>query len=664
MRTLLIVLVVLAVAEPYGERLVAGGASTPAHKVLVIDGSLSMAYRENGTSNFDRAKKLAVGLVRDSRAGDTFSIVVMSTPAQIIIDRPSGDVSAVIEQIESLTETHTSAELPAALSLVQQVLATQATDQSTPQRNEVYFFSDLQQSTWQLETTLIAALAQRAALFVVDVGQPNAANLAVTHLAASEPFVTVNRDVAWEVTLRQFGAQPLPDCRVELLVDDAAVGEQTIDVPAGGEASVQFSHRFTTAGNHSLAVRASGDRLEPDNARWMVVPVRDEIRVLCVEGREGAAKYVAAALNPNPATSSAIRPIIASEGEFAEITLNDFDCVFLCNVPQITASEALRLARFAAGGGGVVFFLGDRVVAESYYALATGSHAERGNEKSVIDAQPLIPARVGELVTQPSFGLDPLGYRHAIVAPFRGNERAGLLTTPVSRYFRLDVPKQSRNVEIAAAIGRGDPFIVTAPLGKGRTLLVATDGSLTSVDAASGEPWTIWPTWPSFLPIIHELLAYAIGGKHQQWQQTVGTPIASQVIGPAEVAAGANSDTILRILRPDGNLAPVALKARPGELRWSYSNTELAGIYSLSGQPPESPQQFALNVDTSESNLTRIESRKVPRELVVRNTQSFDEDKSPTTLVKYDAWSGRLLWLAIVLLFIESYFAWRFGRGT
>src|SRR6266571_3264336 len=35
-RTLIIVLVVLAVAEPYGEHLLAGGSAAPTHKVLVI----------------------------------------------------------------------------------------------------------------------------------------------------------------------------------------------------------------------------------------------------------------------------------------------------------------------------------------------------------------------------------------------------------------------------------------------------------------------------------------------------------------------------------------------------------------------------------------------------------------------------------------------------
>src|SRR5205814_8198598 len=47
-RTLIILLVVLAVAEPYGVRLLAGTGAAPTHKVLVIDGSYSMAYHVDG----------------------------------------------------------------------------------------------------------------------------------------------------------------------------------------------------------------------------------------------------------------------------------------------------------------------------------------------------------------------------------------------------------------------------------------------------------------------------------------------------------------------------------------------------------------------------------------------------------------------------------------
>ncbi len=668
LRTLLIALVVLAVAEPYGERLVAGGASAPVHKVLVIDGSLSMAYRDNGASNFERAKKLAVDLVHNSRAGDTFTVILMATPARVVVGRPTMGDSALTVQIDSLQQSHTPAELPATIAIIQQVLNDYSTSHIPRQRHEVYFFTDLQRTTWlfkppqrasssapdaadsqQSPQSAVAAIAEQAGLFIVDVGRVDAANSAVTRLATTEPAITVNREVPWDVTLRQFGAKPRAGCRVELLVDEVAVAERTVDIPAGGEATVHFAHRFTSPGPHTLAVRPPVISWSQITRIGSSVPVRDEIRVLCVEGRDGAAKYVADALNPSSSTPSAIRPTIVAEGDVAELSLTDFDCIFLCNVAQLTASEAQRLARYAADGGGVVFFLGDRIIPESYNQLVAGLEATAG--KSGLS---LLPARIGQLVNEPHFGLDPLEYRHPIVAPFRGNERAGLLTTPVARYYRLELPEQLRNVEVAATIGRGDPFIVAAALGKGRTVMIATDGSLSSVDAATREPWTIWPTWPSFLPIVRELLAYAVSGTQQDWQQAVGTPIAT-----SSVPVGA----ALNILRPDGRTAPVALHTVDGELQWFYPDTELAGVYSLPGQPPVASRQFARNVDIRESDLTRIDPKELPRELVIRSTSQTDDGVS-RTLVMHAAWSGRLLWLAFALLFVESFLAWRFGRGA
>jgi Aerotolerance regulator N-terminal/von Willebrand factor type A domain len=658
-RTLLIALVVLAVAEPYGEQLVAGGASAPAHKVLAIDGSLSMAYSSDSASHFDRAKKLAADLVRNSRAGDTFTIIFMASPAKTILGRESVDNITVAAQIESLSQTHAAADLPATFRLIQDALSKNAKRNNSPRRQEVYFFTDLQRATWQGAASplaaagsspAIAAIAERAKLFVVDVGEPDAANLAVTQLTTSEPFVTLNHETVFEVRLHEFGREPRADCRVELLVDDVAVGEQTVDVPAGGEVTVQFSHRFTAAGRYALAVRAEGDRLEPDNRRWLVVPVREEIRALCVEGSEGAAKYVADALNPNADARSAIRPVVVSEGDLAELALTEFDCVFFCNVAQLTAGEAQRLARYAAEGGGIIFFLGDRVVPEAYSRIAASSHADRGNEMS------LLPARIGALVTESHFGLDPLEYRHKIVEPFRGSELAGLLTTPVSRYFELDLTGSARNVEVAAAIGAGHPFIVTAPLGKGRTVLVATDGSLSSVDPATGEPWTIWPTWPSFLPIVRELLAYAVSGQEEEWQRSVGSALESGDL----VDAGAAP----KIVRPDGRIEPVALHTAQGGLHWSYSETDLAGLYSLARARQNESQQFAVNVDTRESDLAKVDLQQLPPELAVRSTLQSQGKNVPGTLLSHAAWSGRLLSIALGLLFIESFLAWRFGRGT
>ena len=324
---------------------------------------------------------------------------------------------------------------------------------------------------------------------------------------------------------------------------------------------------------------------------------------------------------------------------------------------QLTASEAERLARYAAGGGGVVFFLGDRVIADQYNALV---HESANTQAEISNPKSLLPVRLGPITATTTFGLDPLDYRHPIVAPFRGRERAGLLTTPISHYFKLEIPTDRADAEVAAALPGGDPLIVAAPLGRGRTVVVATDGSLTSVDPKTGEPWTTWPTWPSFLPIVRELLAYASGGRQEQMQQLVGAPLIGTL--PASTANG--NGLKLQIVRPDGRADSLSIHSAPEGWKWSYDKTELNGIYTLRGLPAHAAQHFAVNVDTSEGDLAKADADSLPSDVLVRDTWQKADRTTAAGLSPRSAWNLPLLWAAFLLLFLESFLAWQFGRGA
>jgi hypothetical protein len=194
-------------------------------------------------------------------------------------------------------------------------------------------------------------------------------------------------------------------------------------------------------------------------------------------------------------------------------------------------------------------------------------------------------------------------------------------------------------------------------------VLVATAGSLSSVDPTTGEPWTSWPTWPSFLPIVREILAYAAGGPEQDWQQLVGSALGgalSEASSPSTESRWAN----LEMVRPDGQAAPVAVQRSAGGAQWSYPDTDLSGIYMVRGLPPGELQHFAVNVDTIESDLTKINADDLPSGIAVRDTLQGTSDRGIEGLQSHSAWSGSLLWAAFCLLFLESFLAWQFGRGA
>ena len=148
-RTLLVVLVVLAVAEPYIER--AGLAFTPGghvHRVLVFDGSYSMAYKPADKTRFERAKELARQIVEQSPQGDAFTLVLMSSTPRVIVGTAALEPSAIIEEIDSLQLPHTTADLPAAIPAIRQLVENVAAENPRLDRHEVYFLTDLQRITW------------------------------------------------------------------------------------------------------------------------------------------------------------------------------------------------------------------------------------------------------------------------------------------------------------------------------------------------------------------------------------------------------------------------------------------------------------------------------------------------------------------------------------
>ena len=71
-------------------------------------------------------------------------------------------------------------------------------------------------------------------------------------------------------------------------------------------------------------------------------------------------------------TRALVSADVVPESALLESDLTRYDCLFLTNVGQFTASEASVLASFLKHGGGIVCFLGDQVQPDSYNRRLTG----------------------------------------------------------------------------------------------------------------------------------------------------------------------------------------------------------------------------------------------------------------------------------------------------
>jgi hypothetical protein len=321
-----------------------------------------------------------------------------------------------------------------------------------------------------------------------------------------------------------------------------------------------------------------------------------------------------------------------------------------------------------------------------------------------------LPAKLVEPALTGDYVIDPLEYRHPIVAPFRDDRRAGLLSTPIHKYVRLR-PIEAAHARVALAVAsRGskvqpdekppqpplrspsmndapgampvpdgrDPIIVEAPAGRGRVVLFATAASLASLDDASGRPWTYWPVWPSFLPVVQESLRLAVRGRWDHHNVIVGQPLCGVAPG-----AALGTELPLAVTGPDGvrrvERAPCVVDGN--QTQWTVADTSVSGVYhvgpesvapesvapesvapeSVARAPsevsgPASEEPYAVNVDTSESDLARLDPRELPEDPAALG------DRPKATLSRRQGLFDRLLLAAALLMLTETCLAWWLGR--
>ena len=173
-------------------------------------------------------------------------------------------------------------------------------------------------------------------------------------------------------------------------------------------------------------------------------------------------------------------------------------------------------------------FLGDQVQAANYNAVlgpAAGPHR-------------CFSVQLGEPSDLGQYLLDPLDYRHPMLAPFRGHERAGLLTTPVWKYVNMTRDAQS-TATVVLGFQHGAPAIVEEAVGSGRIILVATDASSVSWDRSTDPPtpWSAWVSWPSFPPLVQQMLRTAVGSRARLRNVVVGESLQDTLPAGSAVAS-------------------------------------------------------------------------------------------------------------------------------
>ena len=665
LRTLVLVLLVLALARPHFET--GAGLLTvdqPTHRIVVVDTSFSMQLGKNSESDtgtsVERARDAVRRLVKNGRRGDAWNLVRISGREPFgVINLAAFNSEAVLDEVAALSTTDSAGDLAGAFETVLTMLK-QAPEIT---RKEVVFVSDLQASMWDPESStqkrrlrgLARKIGESAVVSIVNTGSVGVRNLAVTALDLDPGAVAIDQPVLFRSLVRNFGESVLRGHVAELLVDGRLVDTKRVDLPPGIDVPINWPHTFRVAGEFRVEVHLQDDPLPVDNRRWLTVPVREELSVLLVDGtpsgrdRDSATYYVSRALDPSTLEDSSgafVRPRIIAEGELPSVSLAAYDVVVLCNVGLLTESEATVLESFVRSGGGLVVLPGDRINIDSY------------NQRLFRDGAGILPARLGEFKIVEKrdevLTFDARGFEHPLVRAFRGNSGAGLESTMTQKYVSLS-PNGSATVGLW--FSDGAPALVESASGMGRVILAAT---------SADDRWGTWAIWaPSFVPIMNEMVLHSISGRWKNRQLGVGEPILTT--WPARVF-----DMPVAVRPPEGPEVVISLQDSGNVVAASFDNTDKAGVYELNlGSPINRKELYAVNIQAAESDLTLADWQTLQTELFPEvDVRIWDSESPGFESVRPELRSGlslltrSLAWTVLVLLLIEPLLAWRFLPGV
>jgi hypothetical protein len=495
------------------------------------------------------------------------------------------------------------------------------------------------------------AIADLAHLYVLPVGETSPANVAVGDVTFGRGLVSTTSPVSLRAEVVNHSDRPVNGLLATLVVDGRAGATTRVDVPANGSATARFAHLFPRAGLHVGRVEIAPDLLGRDDRTHFVIRARDQLRILCLNGRPNtqpqrdAAFYLQFALAPAAADGAGggiIKPTVIAGNSFRGANLRDYDVVALADVGSMGEADAQALANFVQDGGGALIFLGGQIRPEFYNDL-TG---ENGG---------LLPARIeavrgsnGDTTT-----LDAETIDHPALGRFKGARDVDLSTAQFERYFALTPREGDRAARVMCRFTNGLPAIVEKGFGLGRVVLVAS---------SAGVEWNDLPYKPAYLPLVHQLVAFLAQGAEGARNHRVGDRLfqtleLSEASRPVSVRDPAGGETSLR----------PAVDRRGASV--SYDRTRVEGIYALSLAGQGDPRSFfAVNLPLEESDLRPISRRALTGALGDAPVSWVNRQEKLDSAVS-QARRGVELWrhlvLAVIfLMLIETWLAQRFGRAA
>ncbi len=478
-------------------------------KVLILDNSLSMGYREDRGERFELARNHARDVLKTLK-GRVLILPTAPVPGKNLEDHSIEwmNPERALQELETISLSFGKGDPGAALNRAFQA----GKDLKAPL--EVVILTDLARGEWEgLQQGQLKNVPSNLTLtFVRFGGIQRDPNLTVKEVRLIQGEAVVGVPGRLEATVGNLSGQAA-SVLVQLLLNNVKGEQRSIDLPAGEDGKITFDLTLEKPGWVRGEVRLAGDRLPMDDRFYFPIKARERVKVLVVDGdprtalKASESYYLVNALQPGRGEGTPFSVQVTQEGELERMDLKPFEAIFLLNVPQPPSSP---LASYLQAGKPLFIFLGNRVNPDHYQRLPFFSWQLKEVKEG---------GAPGRIMPGPG-GVSREGSKS-----LSGISGDTLKKASFERYYRL-----SKSGKTLLALENGDPLLVEGEWGRGRVFLFASSADL---------DWNDLPLNAAFLPLIHGLLKEGVGMSQSPLPPTLrvgeafpGADPPSQIVGP------------------------------------------------------------------------------------------------------------------------------------
>jgi hypothetical protein len=606
-RALVCGVIAIALAKPFTSCDRKGPMVTrgPQAAVIVIDDSFSSGYLVDGKpwlrTAIGEARRVMIQL------GPEAEIAIVRTSEGA--DHPgelTRDHVRVRDQLMALEPSSRPADTTRALSRAAQLLAA-----SSHSRKTVFLFSLLSKNSFHSDEAPWGKDGPQ--LQTIDLRPDKIANLAITALRVDPDPGAGSRGMAFDAEVGNF-SETAATVELQLAIADRVVARGSLQVGPGEKKVKRFLATLPAGTRATDAyVSLSGDALAIDDRRWVHASLRDDVRVLLVDGDPRTVRhddelfYLQAALRPGDRDDSGTTVRVITPDELSgidpktrgknapAIDIADFDVVVLANVPALPPERVAVLADWVQHGGGIFIAPGDRVDGDAYARTMLPLMPQ-----SLLDPVDVTWGAPAEERDSRALHLVKWEVDHPIFAPFAKD--APLLAD--AKFFKIALlgpTTATADRNVLARFTNGAAALVEASIGAGRTMLFTS-----TLDA----DWNDLPMHPGFLALMQQSV------RHLARKHAVGGE-ADHVVGSSVVLPTGDLRR-LEIRGPPGLGAVFEGDRIAGRSSVRFARTERPGVYRVVGTDQTGATHdrdelaFVVNVDPRGSDLSPAPANAIP----------------------------------------------------